>query len=729
MPESLRITAILCRLKVRLLINSLKNWASAGKTIGIGISVILTAFFINSGAADVINMLRMLPYAELLLDWLLGGMIVYVIFLVFTGDLLTGHSLNTGQMSTDFNYLQSLPVPPTGLIIVKLFERVITDYLGIIILFSGFLGLACRNGFTFEGLMLAFCLYLEISLLIGLIINLSMIFMTRFFRLTTINNIFSLLSYCSAFLSIVPYLVISNFLPETLDFVVSYLDVLNETVFVYLLPVQWLATSLLSASFCDEFFYFSGFWAACMLIGTIFFSLAIGWNWFNYAHGNNVRQSNYGKRFFRGLYHKEVMLLKGDFNLLINALLMPITLIILEIHFLKEVVSLTTPAAILNIVAGAIIYFCMFGPVNAIGYEGRTISLLEALPLPPQTLLANKSIFWTAIAECIFVPATIASMVKMGFSTGIIIEGTCYVALFTAACVWAAVLISAIFPCFDSKILQQRSTFAGKLAALALMLLLVPAKNLSATSIYSITIFVCIFGLIANKAVNILLFRLDDEARSSQTQKIVDTMIFFLAMAGCEISITHCFTALAPAIDTGMWNWMITAAVFFPASLILLLMNRQPAANDQICSKTGSKLSWLIIPLQTAIILLISNHYFAQHPEIAAEFKSDLAQITDLARAFSVSLPVWKSVLAIMATVFGSALTCLALQGFSGRTIFSSFATIGVIGLAAPHAMIPVALLTAAGIAATSRLTGKRRDGIALGALVSAGLAIFIIFF
>lgn len=729
MPESLRITAILCRLKIRLLLNSLKNWASAGKAFGIGISVVLTAFFINSGAADLINMLRMLPYAELLLDWLLGGMIVYVIFLVFTGDMLTGHSLNTGQMSSDFNYLQSLPVPPLGLIVVKLFERVITDYLGIIILFSGFLGLACRDGLTPEGVLLAFCLYLEISLLIGMLINLSMIFMTRFFRLTTINNIFSLLSYCSAFLSIAPYLVISNFLPETLDFVVSYLDVLNETVFVYLLPVQWLAVSLLSASFCDEFFYFSGFWAACMLAGTVIFSLAISWNWFNYSHGNNVKQAGSGRRFFRGLYHKEVMLLKGDFNLLINALLMPVTLIILELHFLKEVFSLTTSTSVLNIVAGAVIYFSMFGPVNAIGYEGRAISLLESLPLRPQTLLANKSIFWTAIAESIFVPATIASLLKMGFSAQIVVEGALYTAFFTAGCVWVAVNISAIFPCFDSKILQQRSTFAGKLAALALMLLLVPVKNFSAASICSLAIFACIAGLITHKAVNMLFFRLDPEMRSSQQQKTVDTLIFFLAMAGCEISITHCFTSLAPGIDTGMWNWLISAAIFFPAGLFLILINRRSAGNDKSAPPAGSRLAWLTIPFQAAIILLVSNHYFSLHPEVAAEFKIDLAQIIDLGQVFSFSLPVWHTALTLLTAVFSSTLTCLALQGLSGGHAFNNLAAVGVMALTAPQAMIPVVLLTAAAIVATTRFARDIRPGIALSALVSAGLAIFFIYF
>ena len=257
MPEALRLTLTLCRLKTRLLLNSLKSWASLGKGIGVTLSVVLTAVLITTGAADLVNSLRMVPYADIMLDWLLGGIIIYVIFVVFTGDLLTGHSLNTGQMSSDFGYLRTLPLPPISLVVVKLFERLITDYLGLIILYSAFLGIACRNACNLESLLLATALYLQISLLIGLLINLTSVFLTRLFRQTAVNNFFSLLGYFSAFITVAPYVILNNFPMQILEFIVANLDILNETVFRFMVPVQWLAVALLSGSFCDEFFFFS----------------------------------------------------------------------------------------------------------------------------------------------------------------------------------------------------------------------------------------------------------------------------------------------------------------------------------------------------------------------------------------------------------------------------------------------------------------------------------------
>ncbi|HNX77277.1 MAG TPA: hypothetical protein PLM07_00500 [Candidatus Rifleibacterium sp.] len=736
MLQSLRITSLLCRLKLRLLFNSLKNWASAGKTIGIGLSVILTAVIITSGASDAINAMRMLPYAELLLDWLLGGIIIYVIFVVFTGDLITGHTLNTGQMSSDFGYLQTLPLTPLNLIMVKLFERVISDYLGLIILFSAFLGIACRDGVTLWNLLLALILYLEISLLIGLLINICMICLTRFFRTTTINNLFSLLGYGSAFLSIAPYLILSNFLPEVLDLIINNLDILNETVFVYLLPMQWLAVSLLSAAFCDEFFYFTAFWAVCMLAGSLVFHVTIKLNWFNFSHGNTRKTDYSGHRWFRGLYHKEVMLLKSDFNLLVNALLMPITLIILEIYFLKDVFKITTPSVILNIIAGAVIYFSMFGPVNATGYEGRAISLLETLPLSPHSLLRQKSIFWTIIAEAIFVPAVIVSMLHMGFAGATIFKAALSTTLFTIGCVWVAISVSAIFPCFESKVLQQRSTFAGKLAALAMMLLLVPVKDLSPLNFYSLGLFLCLGTLIAGKAVNHLFFRLDHEAQASSGQRLVNTLILFLAMAGCEVSLTQCFSAVAPGVDTGIWNWVISAAIFLPANALLLLVHRaqQKSASTSAApsAPTGLNAAWWLALTLTGILLFLSYRLHLARPETTAIFQSSVLQIVELAKVMGLPTAVWQVVMALLASLLGglaafNALSCLS--GCHQKTLSRNVAVFAALLLAAPQALLPVALLAVCGLAALRQTSSNNWPGTALAATLSAAQAIFFIFF
>lgn len=726
---------LLCRLKLTLLINSLKNWASVGKAIGVGLSVIFTAVLITSGSSDLIKSLKMVPYAELMLDWMLGGIILYVIFVVFTGDLITGHSLNTGQMSSDFSYLQTLPIPPFCLIFVKLFERVITDYLGLIILFSAFLGIACRDYLTFECILLATVLYLQISLLIGLLINLCTIFLSRFFRTTTINNIFSMLGYCSAFLTIAPYLILSNFPLQVMELIVNNLDILNETVFRFMLPVQWLSISLLSAAFCDEFFYFTAFWLGCMLVGTAIFHVTIKLNWFNFSHSNSRRIEYSGKRWFRGLYHKEVMLLKSDYNLLINALLMPITLIVLEIFFLKEVFKFSTPASILNIIAGSVIYFSMFGPVNAIGYEGRAISLLETLPMHPGTLLRRKFIFWTLLAEAIFVPATTITMYQMNYSADAVLKATSITVLLTMACVWVAINISAIFPQFDGKILQQRSTFAGKLAALGLMLLIVPVKTLSVASLYNLIIFICLGFLISYKAQNKLFFRLDVQAQCCENQKLTDILIMFLAFAGCEASITQFFSAVAPGLDTGMWNWFISALLFLPVSILLLLANKSAADNqksnqpEKIHSFQGAGFLAIIL---TVLVIAISIRIHDYRPLATALFRGDVGQITDLAATAGLPPLAWNILLTTIVTALSTLLAWHTSRIISGsfRSKFIGHATtIGLLTLVAPPALMPVALITGIGISVQYLITDKTGYGIAMAAAASAGQAIFFTFY
>ncbi len=735
MPASLRLTLLLCRLKFTLLINSLKNWASVGKTLGIAATVVLTAVVITDGASDVIQALRMLPYADIMLVWLLGGLITYVIFIVFTGDLITGHSLNTGQMSSDFGYLRTLPVPPFSLIAVKLFERVITDYLGLIILFSTFLGIACRDFLTLESVLLAIALYLQISLLVGLLINLCTIFLTRFFRTTTINNFFSLLGYFSAFLTLAPYLILSNFPHEIIELIVKNLDILNATVFRFLLPVQWMAVSLLSASFCDEFFYFSAFWAVCMVTGSMIFYMAINQNWYSFSHSTARRTESSGKRWFRGLYHKEALLLKSDFNLLINALLMPLSLIVLEIFFLKEVFNFSTSTSVLNFVAGSIVYFCMFGPVSSIGYEGKAISLLESLPLSPGALLLRKTVFWSVIAEIVFIPATVITMYQLNFPAGDILAASINTAFLTIGCVLAAVNVSAIFPNFESKILQQRSTIVGKLAAIGMMLILIPVKSPTWPNLYSLIIFICIIVLATYKARTMLYFRLDKQAQCSEGQKLNDVLLMFLAFAGCEATITQFLHSIIPGVDTGMWNWFITAAIFLPVSSLLLLSHRQgadPKTVDEGNPPVSSAAAWFLSVILAALTVIVGLKIHNYRPLAAALFRDDVFQIMNLAATLSLPPIVWQSLLTAGIAALGAVLVCHVGRRFpcngSGATI-RNITAVALITLVAPPALMPTALLTATAIVVCNSLTTRLRYGIAIGAMASAAQAIFFIFF
>ncbi len=415
-------------------------------------------------------------------------------------------------MSSDFNYLSTLPLSPTILILTKVFERLITDYFGILFLLPAFIGISCYKAFTFNAIAAALLLYFEISFLIGLSINLVMICLTRFFKNSTINNFFSIFGYISALLTLIPFLMLSNFNPSHVPKVIETIDYLQTTLGCLLSPIKWMASTILySTPFSMAFLKFSILWLITSAFLTFLFRLAIVNNWFAYVHSNkSVSSAHKGRRLFTGLFRKEFLMIKSDLNLLVNAILMPISIIAVEIYFLKRVFSFTSVDSIMNFIFGSIIYFSMFGPINIIGYEGKAISLLETMPISPARLIKKKYTFWVIIALIIFIPAAIITFRTLGFYWSITTNAALLTAAFTMASVWITVSLSAIFAKYDAKVLQQHSTFLGKMTAMALMSLLLPLKSLTWLNFYSLLVFIVLAQLCYTKAQTLLVFRQDN---------------------------------------------------------------------------------------------------------------------------------------------------------------------------------------------------------------------------
>ena len=130
--KTIKQVKALCIIRFRLLLNNIKSKAGIGKILGMGLAAFIMVMATASGASDILEGIYKLPYANIIAEWGLGLLVLYGIFVVFTGDLVSGHSLNTGQMSSDFNYLTTLPISPTILILTKQFERFVTDYFGIL---------------------------------------------------------------------------------------------------------------------------------------------------------------------------------------------------------------------------------------------------------------------------------------------------------------------------------------------------------------------------------------------------------------------------------------------------------------------------------------------------------------------------------------------------------------------------------------------------------------------
>ena len=555
----------LFRLKTRLLLNTFLNWKSVGKITTAILALCITSYVMAAGASDLVFTVQAIPFGEYLLEWILGLISLYLIIVVFTGDLLTGHSLNTGQMSSDYGYLISLPIPAPSLILIKLFERLLTDYIGLLLLLSGILGIILRNGLDLAALLAGLVIYLQISLIVGLAINLMTIAMKRLFRTSSINNFFSLLGYISAFLTICPYLVLSNFPAQSLAWLIEYSDSFTSPLFKALEPLRWLASSLINGGNCREFIWWSAFWLLIMIFGCVLFYVMIRLNWLTVSHSAARKSGGRQKRWLTGFLQKEMLLLRSDFNVLINAIFMPVTIIALEIYFFRNAFNFTGSTQLLNMICGAIIYFCMFGPINAIGAEGRSISIIESLPITAGEFIFRKFVFWLLIAGSLFIPASIIGFNYLGYK--IVFNNIFYIFFFTSACVWISVSISAIFANYEGKILQQRSTLSGKFAALALMFLAAPIKEIDSLSSYNLLVLTLALILVRQIAIQHLQNRLDQENSPVGPQKLLPYVLLAIVFLGAEVAIIQFFRSVIPGQDTGLWSWILASVFFLPAMI------------------------------------------------------------------------------------------------------------------------------------------------------------------
>lgn len=628
MPDQIiHPTLSLCRLKMRLLVNSIKNWGSIGKLLVAFFGLGLAALAIGLGAADLVDGIAFMPLGPMLIEWLVTVLVMYVVLLVFTGDLITGHSINTGQMSSDFAFLHSLPIPSVSIIVVKLFERIISDYIGMTFLLSGLVGILSREGFYAGRISLALLIYLQISLASGLLINLFIIALRRFFKTSTINNVFSLLGYISAFSTLIPYLLISNFPEQSLYWLMQNQEVFASSWLAIFLPFYWLAQTLLALAPGQAFACWSLCWALFMAIGLLVFYALIRLNWLDYNHSVARPKKSSRHRILTGFFRKEFLLLKGDYNMLINAIFMPITIIVLNLYIVGRMMSLTAINSITNMVFGAIIYFCLFGPVNSIGAEGKSVNLLESLPIAPAGLLLRKTVFWGIVAEVIAVPAVIAALHVAGFELSLMGMPVLVTAIFTLFCVFSSVCVSAIFPNYHSKILQQRSTFAAKVAAMFLMVLVLPVKGLSLLEIYNLLIFVVILAIAHMSACRHIFYRLDTEGLGRNSMRSLSLLLPVMIFAAIDLLFRQLFLSIIPGENMGLWPWLLASVPFVPLALIFIAQCRKTRQSYSGSEITASEVlsrfsSFPLVAIIPAALAIAAINYW--HGDVFAVMRGQV---------------------------------------------------------------------------------------------------------
>lgn len=567
MFELLNDTLILCSVKNKIMFNNLRSRAGFGKAIAFVFVLLACVWAVADFSIEISGKILAMPFGNDINLLFFALIVMFVLFITFMGDLTTGHTINMGQMSSDFEYLQTLPVKPINIILLKLYERLINDYFGVLVMLSAFVGIACRDGYNLTGIALAFLLYLEFSLFSGLAINLLLIVLTRFFKKSTINNIFSVIGYLSSFAILVPFLLLDAYPQRFIDEFINFYDNAKTLVDLLFTPLLWVADCLVNKTFGASFWYFSLFWVAIMSIGCFIYALALKHIWFSYSYsGKKSSKASAHNRFFNGIISKEFNLLKSDLNLLVNSLLLPFTVIAFEIHMMKTVFSFTTVYSVMSLIFGAIIYFCMFGPVNSVGYEGKAIAVIETLPITAASFIRQKFYFWLCIAQTCFIPASIVALKYLGFPNKVVLQSTLVTAVFTTCCVFLSLCVSAVYANYEAKVIFQKSTFSGKIVALLIMLSASPIKYLNLLNAVSLIVFLLLTALMWFKAVHRLENRLDANELYNGKVRRADLITVFTAYFAVVIAIYQFAEALVPGLEMGHWPWSIALICVGPVA-------------------------------------------------------------------------------------------------------------------------------------------------------------------
>jgi len=544
-------------MKTRVIWNTLRAKRGFWSLALIFLFGLVWCVFAAREAASMTRSLGMIFLAEPARQ-LLSAIVAYAFLVVFTSDLLMGHTLNVGQMSTDAPYLSTLPAAPGALLAAKLYERFVTDWIGFIVLFSGFLGLAWPGGFTPGWLALCILLYIEIELASGLAVTLIGVAMQRFFRPAAIQNMFSLLGYLCAFVGLVPFLIVSSAPVESATAFLTAMESWKGIAGTVIAPFRWLTDSLLDGFASPSFPALQLLWAGAMAAGVALFHLVVRLNWLTWVHPGRRRDIRISRHFLSGLLRKEAVLLRSDWNILTNSLLLPISIIIMQLWVFRNVLSTNPEAHGLNIIAAALMYFSMFGPLNSIGSEGMAVSLLETLPVSPGRVIILKALFWSGLAACCFIPSAIAIGIYLSISPLSIIRIAVWTLLVIPPLIWVTISMSAIYARYEGKILQQRSHFSAKLLTPLVAGLLVASKDLSLDSLLNLAVFLLLASSLYLKASAVMARRLDPDGLQQPRFAIADAVLNIGILLGIRRFILTIASLVGPPEVQGLWPWLFS---------------------------------------------------------------------------------------------------------------------------------------------------------------------------
>ncbi len=718
-------------MKTRLLFNSARAWKGIWSIPIILLLSIVWGFGIANSTEKLFSFIMHLNYGEES-RWLFALVLLYALLLILTSDLIMGHTLNLCQMSTDLPHLLSLPVSPIAIFGVKMYERFLSDWMGILILGSSFIGVTCREGITGWGILVALVIYFQLEVLLGMFLTLASVMLQRIARPSTVNNAFSLLGYLSAFVGLVPYILVSNKPKETFGWILDNFGRFEGFAGKVLMPLRLIVDSLIDVSLGTSFIRWSFIWGCLVIAASAAFSLFHQWQWLTFVHPGAKHGVVKGSIWLSGFIRKETLLMKSDFNILTNSLFMPLSIIVMEIMILKELITVSNLSHAMNMMAAAAMYFCLFGPINAVGSEGQSISMLESLPIHPHTILRKKAVFWIIVAEAFFIPAAmgVGWYLKLSLEARMILPF--WTAMMTAAFVWVSVSMSAIYAKYEGKVLQQRSTLTGKMLAALAMGVAIPVKDFSANSFVAAMVFIFLGISLQMKAAETLENRLDPAQILSPEYKAHDAFLIILVIMGVQRFVAAVVSVL-PSEPSLVWPWLIS----YVFSMVILLRTTWSYTRDRFpsvpqalgLSKLGGGWLWAGIVIALPMAFLVGRTYLELLDRNGVEIFSQDAQVWNAAVALfghSWALVIMIIVFCILAPLVEEAF----FRGFFDRALLNlgwkrawSLAVNGFFfAMLHPPISMPIVFLLGIMCAMLLRRSGSLWPGIALHAIYNAGI-------
>jgi membrane protease YdiL (CAAX protease family)/predicted permease len=394
------------------------------------------------------------------------------LLLMIVQELQLSFVMNLAQRSSDNDFLFALPVRLGLIAIVKACERLLTDLtLAPAIALAAALAFAGGGGWT--ACVAAVSAALATSFLMGIMLFLVHLALARRLSEARIRQVAFLLQP----LAVLPFVVLVVAWPELFEMRTIASRLVPWLPYADWFPPYAFARGILGWN-AGQAHRCLGPAAAIVAVLALLLAVAA---WMQgggssyvaeqVAPGRPLARTAWpGRRMLRGFFWKDLLLLVRDFNLLGNALLLPVVFVLCLIFATGSATH--GPAATPRLLAIAtmfcVFYFNGFGALNSVGSEGHGFAVVRTLPVSTSGFLVRKAAFWSVLSVLVFAPLVLAMAWRARVPAADAAHTLGWLIVGSASLATLGVALSALFVDFEARVLQQGSTQGGKLIFLLL---------------------------------------------------------------------------------------------------------------------------------------------------------------------------------------------------------------------------------------------------------------------